>query len=260
MPELINVHATVKYPDFDYDNFCFHPFSIPTYGGKYYRGATDWEKECLETANTFLEKLFDIPSFVSTFKKNRCCMKKEEITHFLTSQGYDIFFPDSREYREPFSWDWCQLDAKDHHGCIKDNGSWLFATVAAPTIHICVFEKDVQPFSRGSNCVSVGDIDVLAQPICQASKYNVPYLYSLAEDVSDYARFEYGNCLEDYPGLVEVLEFMDREILPVFNVIVDTDTVRCNAGEYQMHILEPDELRRLIKMHKKQIKEIIEKV
>lgn len=259
MADIINKHALIVYIDFDTNNYEWRPFAVPNYGDHYSREVTEWEQECLNTANGFMRRLFCIPEFLSFFKENHYCVKKNDAIHFLKSQGYEIAFPDSREYWEPFSWTWCQLNVRNKPGCVLDHKGWIYDKLATPIVTVSAYNKDYQPFiPEDMECVYIGDISALAYPVCEASKYNIPYLYSLREKVSQYSLIEYGHCIEDFPGLSEVLEYMDKEALPVFNVIVDEDNVVCNAGEYKIHILNLDELKRVVKINKKEIISILE--
>lgn len=258
----IDLHAKIIYHPFDLSNYHWIPFA-PGVFGTYPRTATGWEQKCLDTANAFLEHLFAVSGFMEFFIQNNCRVKKEHITEFLSQKNINLPFPETREYREPFGWYWCQIDeGRDAPGHIKDWNGWLYDKLAIPTITVSVRGKEYKPFNDSQSCFySCEAEDAFAWKICEASAYNVPYLYSYIRncDYNIECLYEGAFSISGDRVLTAVMEYFDQEILPTYNVIVEEDSPLAKAGAYKMHIVDLEEgnLRELVRKNKAGIKAVI---
>lgn len=259
-----DLQAEISYRTIDTENYQWKRFTAPVYGGQYPRGTTRWEQECLDTANAFLEKLFSVHGFLEFFIKNNCRLRKQEVIDYLAQNCPTLVFPDSREYRQPFTWYWCQLEGnRDAPGHIMDMSGWFYDKLAVPDITVKVDGKEYRPFADGENCFSsCVDDNSFAWKLCEASSYNVPYLYNLIKACDHNIEWLYeGSFTTDMDdGLYAVLELFDRSILPRYNVIVKEDTIAVRAGTYTMHIVDTSEenLRSIVKKNKKLINNLID--
>lgn len=260
----ISVYAQVQYAKIDTNDYIWKKFTVPVYGGKYQRGVTNWEQECLDTANGFLDELFSVPGFLAFFANHHYCVPKGKIVAYLHEHGSDLVFPVSREYWQPFSWEWCQHEGgRNSIGHIMDTNGWFYDKLAAPSISVTIDGREYKPFDDWECCFSsCEDNDNFAWRLCEASSYNVPYLYSLIRACNFNTEYLYegGFTADMDSGLMAVLKFFDEEVLPTYDIIINEDNAMRKAGTYPMHIvdLSSDNLRCLVRNNKKRINKILE--
>ena len=260
---VIDLNAKVTYHPFNMDNYHWIPFSSPTVEKNgWRRGTTKWEQECLDTANAFLKEMFEIDGFTNYFIMNNCRIKKDAAASFFKEKGSQLVFPTTREYREPFGWYWCQFDKQNYPGHIMDWNGWIYDKLAVPDITVSINEKEFKPFNDDEQCFSSCTTeDRFAWKLCEASAYNVPYLYSIVREL----KFDETNLYEGVfytqmdDKLYKVLELFDASILPHYNVILQEDTMVANAGSYMMYIVDTSKqnLREIIRRNKIAINDII---
>ena len=258
----IDIHANISYTPFDIRNYNWIPFS-DEWGDDCKRGTTEWENKCLETVNEFFTKLFSVPGFMEFFIENNCRVKLATMQSFLSQKNYKLSFPKSREFYEPFGWHWCQCKGgRNAPGHLQWNNGWLYDKLSAPSITVTVDEKEYHPFSDSINCFygACEDNDEFAWRICEASSYNIPYLYAILNSYDHDMNnlYEQGFTAQEYEPLYAVMKFFES-ILPIYNVIVDEDTPTTGTGIYEMHIINMNNanLRELVRKHKKTIKSIV---
>ena len=260
---VIDLQAKITYHPFSTDCYHWKPFTAPTCEKNgWQRTATKWEQECLDTANDFLGKLFKVEGFTELFIRNQCRLKKEIIASYIKDKGSSLIFPCTREYSQPFGWYWCQLDDPNSPGHIMDWNGWLYDKLAVPVISVSVNGKVFEPFKDAEQCFSsCVNEDWFAWKLCEASAYNVPYLYSivraLKSDITNLYEGVFYAGMDD--KLYRILELFDNSILPVYNVILNEDTMIVKSGSYAMHIVDTckQNLREIIKNNKLAINEII---
>ena len=255
------IRATISYPHIERKTYHWIQFSIPTYGGTYSRGATSWEKECLDAANSFMRKLTSVPGFFEFFSSHNYCVRKQDVISFLNEKETHLVFPETREYHEPFSWPWCQLEeGLEHPGHILDSNGWIFDKAAVPEISVVIDGEKYFPFSNDESCISnlFADND-FAWDVCEASAYNVPELHGILQDFSDKSTAIYECAFNSsYDARIEIVLKYLEEILPAYEIVVDEDTVWVPAGSYPIHIFDRAELHDLIKANKKEIRSILQ--
>ena len=259
----IDIHAKITYHPFITDNYHWKPFNAPTREKNgWERGVTKWEQECLNTANSFLDELFNIDGFTDFFIKSHCRLKKEAVISFLREKGGSLVFPNTREYNEPFGWYWCQLDEPNSPGHIMDCNGWFYDRLAVPSITVSINGEKIEPFKNREYCFSsCVNEDLFAWKLCEASAYNVPYLYSIVRtlnfDITNLYEGVFYTQMDD--KLYRVLELFDDTILPTYNVILQEDTIVTKAGSYAMHIVDTSKqnLREIIRKNKSAINKII---
>ena len=256
---MIEVHATISSPQIDKKHYHWKKLICP-------RNATSWEQKCISDANCFLEELFAIEGFSDFFFLNDCCAKKPQIEHFLEETGSNLRFPKTFEYQfamDRSHWESSVFGNPNESGYICERGDWFLDRQAWPTLTVTIDNHTWHPFFDSAACFKTCKTsDEFAWDLCTSSAYLVPYLYNIARrcDFNSEWLYEGGFTADMDPGLQAALEVFDAHILPMYNVIVDKDTVIAPAGSYPMHIYDPNSLRELIRRNKIKLREAIASV
>ena len=257
MVNSTNLIAQVNYPSLNIDEYKIVEYSKRTYGN-----TTKWELERLETINAFLNELFAVPGFCEFFVDNNCCVKKRIIKDFLNKKGCSLEFPTVLEYESLFSWLY-QPEVGSALGYVIDRNDWLYDSLAIPDITVTVGESVIRPFREDEDsCIALfAEDDSFAWDLCENSAYLVPYLYNLARRCDFNIEFLWEGGFDRYfdCALLPVLQYLD-EAIPFNNVVLQEDTALAGAGEYKMHIIDRGNVREIIRVHKDEIRRIIQAV
>ncbi len=117
---------------------------------------------------------------------------------------------------------------------------------------------EIRPVINTYHIDHFGNYDaILTWRICMNSAYLVPHLHAIRENFNPHAMMEYGIFLDEFPCTNKVIEYFKNEVLPVYNIIVDEDNPVVAKGQYKAFIISEPELRELIRVNRKKIKEIL---
>lgn len=268
MEKDVVIPIELVFPQIDKAMITFTPYK-PSILYRYcdHHAATDEEEaEYVAIINEFLSELFCAPGFIDFFAQNNCAVTREQISAFLVSANLQLQVPDTSKY-------YCY----DESGYYVLNNSWLYDKRFPPTYHYCfdgvTYElterQSVYPayymnqqratYEGTSEWYYLNETDGFGSLFCLACKYLIPTFYKFYKDtdgVDSYFLSEYGVGFDECPGLPEALEFIKERITKVsFKTFDETSHWRFNSTLLYTNY---DEVRSLIKLYKKTLKEFAE--
>lgn len=221
----LSIEGKLIYPEFEIP-YSYEPYFVPKY-----RGATRWEQECIDYGNQILKNLFSYEGFTKFFLEHHCCINRNMLQEYANSQQLNtVELVDSifnkREFRDINGiWDYGSI--KLDYG-FYDPEYWLFDIRMLPRCQISIDGDDIFPLEKEANskyvCYEKSDYEDLAYCICESSKYNIPYLYSIRDSFS--WAVETGITVEDdYPEVEEVIQYcIDNDIITNCHILFDKET------------------------------------